>query len=144
MENILNRLFEAADNHAEDTGEADHAVGDLQSLLVRACGLLSAGQKLAFLGTDEVAQLVEGGARDEFDVDELKDEINRNLYDMQQSLKAEHYQWDNHPLTGWFWKKDRHLSPFFNCWHDAVEDAYKDMLRRKADPGYVKPLDTNR
>jgi len=71
MENILMRLFKAADNHGNDTGEPDHTVGDLQQLLVRACSFLSDSQKVEFLQSSEVQELVEAGARDEFDAASL-------------------------------------------------------------------------
>ena len=76
MENILMRLFKAADNHGNDTGEPDHTVGDLQQLLVRACSFLSDSQKVEFLQSSEVQELVEAGARDEFDAASLIAEVN--------------------------------------------------------------------
>jgi hypothetical protein len=85
MEKILELLFKAADNHGEDTGEPDHAVGDLQQLLVRAYSFLSPSQKLEFLASDEVQDLVDAGARGEFDVESLRDEINRATWGFSPS-----------------------------------------------------------
>ncbi|KWU19173.1 hypothetical protein [Burkholderia cenocepacia] len=128
MNAILQRLFDAADNHGEDTGEADHTVGDLQGLLRKACSLMTVGQQLRFLGSDEVLELVEAGARDEFDASTLMDELNRDLFTKQQALKVAGYRWDHHEMVGWFWKKQGGpLSRTFYCWEDAVEDAYRDM-----------------
>jgi hypothetical protein len=41
MKSILEKLFGAADNHAEDTGEPDHEVGDLQDVLRTAWNLMT-------------------------------------------------------------------------------------------------------
>lgn len=71
---ILDKLFTAADNHAEDTGE-DHAVGDLQDMLRAAWGLLSPAQRKAFLASAGVEGVVEAGARDEFSVEDLLAEM---------------------------------------------------------------------
>jgi len=127
MDSILERLFKAADNHGEDSGEADHSVGDLQQLLTRACSFLSVSQVLAFLASDEVEALVEAGARGEYDVQTLMDEIQRGLFDKQQALKKAGYRWDQHEWIGWFWKKDDKLSQSFKTWQDAVEDAFRHM-----------------
>lgn len=66
MKKIMKKLFKAADNHADDTGEADHAVGDLQGLLLAAWALMTPVQQQMLLKSDEVEELVEAGARNEF------------------------------------------------------------------------------
>lgn len=75
---ILEKLNAAADNHAEDTGE-DHAVGDLQDMLRAAWSVMSPVQRKLFLMSDEVANVVEAGAREEFDVAGLVAELERPL-----------------------------------------------------------------
>lgn len=129
MDSILERLFKAADNHGDDSGEPDHAVGDLQQLLTRACSFLSVSQMLAFLASDEVEALVEAGARGEYDVQTLMDEIQLGLFDKQQALKQAGYRWDQHEWIGWFWKKDDNLSQPFKAWQDAVDDAFCHLQR---------------
>lgn len=67
---VLEHLFQAADNHSEDTGEA-HDIGDLQSLLTLAWQLMTTKQRLAFLRSDVVHEHIEAGARDRFTVEDL-------------------------------------------------------------------------
>jgi len=71
MDIVLKKLFDAADAHGEDSGEPDHTVGDLQGLLRKAWSLMSKKQKLEFLASDEVEELVDMGARGDFDVPAL-------------------------------------------------------------------------
>lgn len=73
---ILDKLFAAADNHGEDTGDGDHAFGDLQDLLRAAWKIFTPAQQRLLLGTEEVANLVEAGARDEFTVEDLAAELD--------------------------------------------------------------------
>ena len=70
MQDILQKLFDAADNHAGDTGEADHAVGDLQGLLRSAWTLMTLAQQREFLKGDAVENLVTAGGYD-FEVEDL-------------------------------------------------------------------------
>lgn len=63
----LERLLQAADNHAEDAGEPDHAVGDLQDLLRAAWALMTVEQRRALVTSDAAEALIEAGGRDEFD-----------------------------------------------------------------------------
>lgn len=42
---ILQRIFDAADEHAADTGEFDHSVGDLQDALREAFKFLTPEQQ---------------------------------------------------------------------------------------------------
>ncbi len=67
---ILKRLFDAADAHAEDTGE-EHNVGDLQDLLTLAWKLMSTEQRFDFLKSDVVRDHIEAGARDKFTAEDL-------------------------------------------------------------------------
>jgi hypothetical protein len=75
MSSILKKLFKAADNHAEDTGEADHAVGDLQDVLRAAWDLMTPEQRGQLLESDAVEALIEAGAQDEFRAEDLVAEL---------------------------------------------------------------------
>jgi len=75
MKSILEKLFAAADNHSEDSGE-DHTVGDLQDIITAAWDILTPEQRRQLLQTDAVESTVEMGARDEFDVDELLKQLD--------------------------------------------------------------------
>jgi hypothetical protein len=55
----LDVLFEAADAHAAETGNADHAVVGLQSILRAAWRLLTPAQRRAFFAEPELQELSE-------------------------------------------------------------------------------------
>lgn len=76
--NILNKLFLAADQHGEDE-DPDHTVGDLQDLLRAAWSLLSPSQQAEFLCSEEVANVVLTGARNEFDEETLLTDHQQNI-----------------------------------------------------------------
>lgn len=57
----IEKLFELADQHAVDSGEPDHAVGDLQGLLREAVKLMTKEQKKKFYNSEPVTSLVDGG-----------------------------------------------------------------------------------
>jgi hypothetical protein len=73
---VLEKLISAADNHGEDSGEPDHTVGDLQDMLREAWRLLPSAQRQEFLESDAVENLVGLGAREEFDVDDLVEQLS--------------------------------------------------------------------
>jgi len=75
MKSILEKLFDAADNHSEDSGE-DHTVGDLQDIVTAAWGILTPEQKRHLLQSDAVETLLDMGARDEFSVEDLLTQLN--------------------------------------------------------------------
>jgi hypothetical protein len=75
MTSILDKLFESADHHGEDS-EPDHTVGDLQDLLTTAWSILTLEQKRALLQSDAVETLLDMGARDEFTVEDLLTQLN--------------------------------------------------------------------
>lgn len=77
QQNILKHLFDAADNHAEDTGE-DHNVGDLQDLLTLAWNLMSTENRIEFLESDVVRNHIEAGARDEFTAEDLLKDLKKS------------------------------------------------------------------
>lgn len=67
----LKMIFDAADAHGELSGESDHAVGDLQDLLKEAWKIMSVEQKEALLRSDAMDNLIECGAEEKFDADDL-------------------------------------------------------------------------
>jgi hypothetical protein len=78
MKTILDKLFESADNHGEDS-EPDHTVGDLQDLLTTTWAILTPDQKRTLLQSDAVETLLDMGARDEFTVDDLLEQLDEEL-----------------------------------------------------------------
>ena len=54
----LEDLFRAADTHAADAGDFDHAVGDLQTMLRAAWRAMSDRQRRDFLAQPEMSELV--------------------------------------------------------------------------------------
>ena len=76
-ESVIDKLCKAADNHGEDAGEADHTVGDLQGLLRPCWRLMTPDQKQAFVGSPEVEDVVDLGAREEYSVEDLLAEVEQ-------------------------------------------------------------------
>lgn len=67
----LHKLFKATYEHASDSFEPDHEVGDLQDLSRSAWALLSDDQRIQVLEGNEVEDNLELGAREEFDSEDL-------------------------------------------------------------------------
>lgn len=133
MNTILTKLFSAADNHAEDSGEPDHAVGDLQDLLREAWGIMTASQKMALLEGDAVEQVLETGGRDEEDVESLTDTLHAELADMEAKVTAAGYRIMENPVDEvFFWETNSHEGLSCACREDAVEAAFVD-LQESAD-----------
>lgn len=131
MEAIIEQLLVAADNHGEDSGEPDHAVGDLQGLLRRAWGIMSISQRLQLLKTSEVAALTEAGARGEFDWDDLVEKINQRLAEMEAKVLAAGYVFMEHE-GGFYWETSEEASEDFRDREDAVASAYRDYVASAA------------
>lgn len=72
----LERLLQAANNHAEDSGEPDHEVGDLQDLLRAAWALMTVDQRRALVTSDAAQAVIEAGAREKFDAAALAKELS--------------------------------------------------------------------
>ena len=53
----LEELFQAADAHAAEAGDLDHAVGDLQSILRAAWRVLTPAQRRALFAEPELKEL---------------------------------------------------------------------------------------
>jgi hypothetical protein len=126
MKEILNKLFTAADNHGDDSGEADHTVGDLQGLLSRAWAVMSVDQRLQLLKSDEVEELLTAGARDAFNVDDLLAEVVAALTGMEATVTAAGYTVKTY-RDDFFWQLGDHTSDDFPTREDAVTDAYQHL-----------------
>ncbi len=57
VESIIN----GAEQHGADTGESDHAIGDLQDALRIALELMTPEQRATYQSTPEVRTIVNGG-----------------------------------------------------------------------------------
>lgn len=122
MDNIIEKLITAADNHSEDTGE-DHGIGDLQDLLRQAWSIMSVSQKRQLIRTGEVGDLVEAGARGEFEVTDLESEINQELAEMEVKVVAAGGSFMEHE-GGFYWETEGEAGEDFHDRGDAVVDAY--------------------
>ena len=135
MQSILEKLFTAADNHGEDAGEPDHTVGDLQDLLRRAWDLMNVSQKMQLLKSDEVENIVELGARGEFEVEDLMVEVSSSLEGMTKAILEAGYElggsnrrfdWRRHPYG---------CSSQFVSHEDCVADAYRHLQATQRKTG---------
>lgn len=130
MEAIIEKLFVAADNHGEDAGDPDHAVGDLQGLLRRAWAVMTISQRLQLLKTSEVDELAELGGRGEFSQDELVEEINQKLVEMESAVAEAGYEIKTIETGMFFWETEDEASEDFHAREDAVANAYSDYIAK--------------
>jgi hypothetical protein len=124
MDKLLEKLITAADHHADDSGEPDHAVGDLQDLLREAWALMLPSQKQALLEGDAVENLVETGARDAFDARSLQDELQQSVRQMQDELALQGYSILK-STHGFYWKTADDEGEGCHARADAVASAYR-------------------
>lgn len=127
MQQILEKLFEAADHHAEDTGE-DHTVGDLQDLLSRAWAIMSVEQRIQLLESNEVEALVEAGAREEFSVGDLLTAATTTLEITAQGYRIK--ESDTFPTAeiAFHWELGEEHSENFSSREAAIEDAHRHLV----------------
>lgn len=130
----LESLFRSADNHAEDTCEPDHAIGDLQDMFRMAWGIMSTAQRLQFLRQEALTGLLEAGSRGEFSADSLATDLETELADKEVQVTAAGYT----ILAGeggFFWVNDAQdeASEDFYERADAVASAYEDMQERRTN-----------
>ena len=126
MKLVLTKLFDAADNHAEDSGDSDHAVGDLQDLLREAWSLMSPSQRLCLIDSDAVYSMIETGARGEFIAEDLTDLLNREVQTMEETVVAAGYR-IMETVDGFYWETDDTEGLIFVEREDAVADAFSDL-----------------
>ncbi len=140
MSTILKKLFAAADNHGEDSGEPDHTVGDLQDLLRRSWEIMSVSQKLQLLRGTEVYNVVECGARGEFEWDDLVAEITQSLAEQETAVVAAGYEIKVQFVEGtFFWETKEEASEDFYAREDAVADAYRHFSKQPDEGQEVAP-----
>lgn len=123
IQKTLEKLLVAADNHGEDD-DPDHTVGDLQGLLRRSWEIMSVGQKLQLLRGTEVYNVVECGARGEFEWDDLVAEVQAAVAEMRAVVTAAGYQFMERE-GGFFWETEDEASEDFCALEDAVVSAYE-------------------
>lgn len=130
----LEHLFRSADNHAEDTGEPDHAVGDLQDMFRMAWNLMSTAQRLQFLRQDGLDDLLETGSRGEFSADTLVAELEAELADKEAQITGAGYA-IMESEGGFHWENDDldEASEDFYARADAVASAYEDLQERRRE-----------
>lgn len=127
MNEILEKLLTAADNHGEDD-DPGHTVGDLQDLLRRSWSLMSVSQRFQLLRSDEVENLVECGARGEFEPEDLLDEATEEFAAMEAAVTAAGYVIKTQNAgCGFFWEDSEEASEDFPGREDAVADAYQHL-----------------
>ena len=129
MNQILNKLFAAADNHGEDSGEPGHTIGDLQDLLRRSWEIMSVSQRLQLLESTEVDDLASAGARGEFEPSDLVTTITDTLNAQETALTAAGYTIMEYE-DGFFWETDDEASEDFYARDDAVADGYAHLTER--------------
>jgi hypothetical protein len=131
MENLLRKLLTAADNHGEDSGELDHTVGDLQDLLAAAWDIMTPSQQRELLTTSAAENIVEAGARDEFDAEALVESFDQALKEMEASVTAAGYVVEINVAPTWHWKSSRDFGETcFNAREDAVFHAHQDLMQK--------------
>lgn len=128
MDTILNKLFDAADNHGEDTGEPDHTVGDLQDLLRKAVALMTPSQQLELLQSVEVDNMVETGAREEFDVEDLVAHFEAGHKAINERLAQAAYSFDQGEFGHYWVNEQEQRGPEFKHQIDAAADAYAHLM----------------
>jgi hypothetical protein len=121
MTDILEALFTAADNHAQDSCEPDHAVGDLQDMMRLAWSAMSVRQRLQLLRNPELGALLEDGARGEFSGKSLAAELTMQLAAMECVVVAAGYVISE---AGYCWHSSAGRSSVFDTRDDAIADAY--------------------
>lgn len=131
MSKTLDQLFLSADNHAEDTGEPDHAVGDLQDMLRLAWHIMPTSLKLQFLRQPDLEDLLELGARDEFSAKTLTSDLEAAVADMEKQIQAAGYEVGE--ADGWFCWEHAETGEAGEDYYeriDAVVSAFEDLQRR--------------
>lgn len=105
---VIDLLTTASDNHAIDSCEPDHAIGDLQAMLACAWEVMTPTQRAVFLTTPEVESVIEHGARNEFTVSDLmksvQSEAHLDCHLVRHINMAEFFSYDfPRLLPQWRW-----------------------------------------
>lgn len=73
--NVINRLFGAAANCGEDSGDMDQTINGLQGMLGMAWILMTPEQQQLLIQSEAVAAVIKSGARAEFEAPDLLKEL---------------------------------------------------------------------
>jgi len=142
MQQIIEKIFAAADQHGEDSGEPDHAVGDLQGMLRLAWDIMTVSQRLQLLRKPEFETLLDAGSRGEFDAGDLAAQLTKELSEMEAKAASAGYRFMEGE-GGFFWETDEEASEDFHAREDAVADAYRticgDMPATAVSRQHVRP-----
>lgn len=130
MKDILEKLLDAADNHADDSGEPDHAVGDLQGLLRSAWAVMTIEQRRQLLKSDVIEQLVMDGARGEFGVDDLLNDVEGAVRDMACAISSAGYVLKTYRDDS-FWQFGDISGEDLPSREEAIADAYRHLNSAK-------------
>ena len=126
MSIILEKLFTAADNHGEDSGEPDHTVGDLQDALRCAWDIMTIAQKQELLASEEIDDIIMAGAQGEFDAEELIQNLREDLKQKEIAVTAAGYEFIENEHQ-FYWENDEEASDDFPTRDDAIVAAYTDL-----------------
>lgn len=127
---IIEKLIDAAEQHGEDD-HPDHTVGDLVDLLRTAWSTMSVEQKRLMLKSDAVQDVVDCGAREEFDVAELEQALNDHVQKLHADLlKAGFEVFENE--DGYYWQSGdgEWTGMTFKEFGVAIEDGLKFSASR--------------
>lgn len=126
MQQTLERLLDAANNHAEDARDMTCAVTDLRSLMHAAWEIMAPSQKRRFLQSQAVEDLAAAGGRGMFTSDSLDFEAIKELADKETAIRDAGYAIDKN-ADGFFWEHSglQEASGCFAHREDAVVDAFE-------------------
>lgn len=125
MHNALEALIDAADQHAEDSGEPDMAIGDLQDLLREAFRRMSPAQRMQLLRSQTSDDVMTAGRGDPFSKRALRG-MEQEVDRVRKSLEVCGYRFEESPETDVFWwafEARNEVSEDFSDLASAVESA---------------------
>lgn len=125
MHNALEALIDAADQHAEDSGEPDMAIGDLQDLLREAFRMMSPAQRMQLLRSQTSDDVMTAGRGDPFSKRALRG-MEQEVDRVRKSLEVCGYRFEESPETDVFWwafEARNEVSEDFSDLASAVESA---------------------
>ena len=125
----LESILKASKNHSTDFNEPERDRANLQSALRAAWKVMTVDQKRAFLRSDAVKDLVNLGARGEFDVPALQDNLELKLVTMKSEIMAAGFKLV--PNEGyWYWDFEDEAGHDFSREDDAIVDAYMRLTKQ--------------
>lgn len=130
MAQILETLFKSADSHAEDTGEQEHAIGDLQDLLRETWKTLMPSQKLNIIRSPVVAGVLEAGALTGASPNSLEREFNAEMIAKEIETSKAGYKFFEEE-NGHYWETDDETGETVPTIIDAIDCAHKHLLQSR-------------